>query len=208
MGSGVYKITNLVNGKIYIGQSIDVENRLNEHKRNYKHNQHLTNAINKYGVDKFTFELLIATDIKYLNRLEKLFIRKYDTMNPDKGYNKDSGGNANYVISDETRKKMSDAKMGDKNPKYWKGKKRSAESIRKTAEGNKGKTRSDEQRLNIIKGMGKDYARIIKNGFQNNKQMYQIRFKGKCIKRSIYIHKLINWWNENYPTEPLHIEVN
>lgn len=58
--SGIYKITNNINGKFYIGQSIDVNHRFYEHKINCgkKHNSAIDAAIQKYGVDNFSFEVL------------------------------------------------------------------------------------------------------------------------------------------------------
>lgn len=54
---GIYIIFNLVNGKRYIGSSVDLYNRLHEHRHNLaynkSHNQHLQNAWNKYGSDFF-----------------------------------------------------------------------------------------------------------------------------------------------------------
>lgn len=120
MVSGIYTIKNKVNDKIYVGQSIDVHDRLIHHKsklRNNKHHSnHLQSSWNKYGEDAFEFELLKACKPRYLNRLEKLYVKIYDSMNPDKGYNLQSGGDSNYLVSDETRNKLS----GANNPNYGK----------------------------------------------------------------------------------------
>lgn len=74
---------------------------------------------------------------------------------------------------------------------------------------------SDEKRLKMSQYFSGDnnpcwkkYARIIKDGHTNyGKQLYCIRFDGKRIKSSIDIYKLINWFNEVYPSEPLYINV-
>lgn len=84
--SCIYKITCKPNNKIYIGQSIDVYDRLfRQHRtqlRNNSHdNSHLQNAFNKYGEENFEFELIKACKIKYLDRFEKLYIRIYDALN-------------------------------------------------------------------------------------------------------------------------------
>lgn len=223
---GIYRITNLVNGKLYFGQSINVEDRLKQHNRNEKHNDHLTNSINKYGVENFTFELEIATSIPYLNRLEKLFIRKYDTTNPEKGYNKDLGGRVNYVRSDETKQKISESltsrtlsdehkqKISKNNARYWKDKTHSEETKLKISESMKGKKHSGESKKKISEAqkgekhnLWKNYGRIVKAGYIKGKQRFCIKYNGKRIKSSFNIHKLIKWWNETYPTKPLHIEV-
>ena len=65
MNSGIYKIVNKIDGKIYVGQSIHLEKRKNEHFKeliNNKHqNQHLQYAFNKYGINNFDFIVFINT---------------------------------------------------------------------------------------------------------------------------------------------------
>ena len=61
---GIYKITNLINGNIYIGQSIDIENRFKTHKsRAFNENEReyekpLYQAFRKYGLENFSFEII------------------------------------------------------------------------------------------------------------------------------------------------------
>ena len=54
---GIYKFTNKINGKIYIGQSIDIEHRRKEHLR-YKDESYFHRSLMKYGNDNFDFEIL------------------------------------------------------------------------------------------------------------------------------------------------------
>jgi group I intron endonuclease len=113
---GIYKITNTENGKIYIGSAYNLSNRMATHKyslRNKKHkNPHLQLAWNKYGEDKFTFEVLeIVQDKSLVLEREQYYI---DLLNPcDKniGYNiaKKAGNTAGIKASDETRKKQSES---------------------------------------------------------------------------------------------------
>ena len=90
---GIYKITNIINQKIYIGQSIDIEKRWGEHKRNafnpktHTYNYPLYKAIRKYGLANFQFEVLEETDIEHLTEEEQYFIDLYKTLNPQYGYN-------------------------------------------------------------------------------------------------------------------------
>ena len=62
MNSGIYKIENLINGKIYIGSSVDLLGRKNAHfsqlNRNIHGNKKLQNSFNKYGKDNFNFKIL------------------------------------------------------------------------------------------------------------------------------------------------------
>ena len=117
---GIYYIKNLTNNKIYIGQSVDILKRFNTHKhglRNNAHaNPHLQSSFNKYGEKNFEFGLIKSTKERYLNRLEKLFIKKYDSTNPNNGYNIAKGGNSNsgWIAPPEVRAKMSKAHKGRK----------------------------------------------------------------------------------------------
>ncbi len=143
----IYKLTNTVNRKAYIGQTIKkVEKRINQHfNPNDKRCPALNNAIQKYGHDAFTVEILHeALDI-LLDDLEIAEINKHNTIAPH-GYNLQSGGNAggtNRVVSDQTRMKMSEANKRRKPP--------SLETRKKMSESQKGKTLSPEARENISK---------------------------------------------------------
>ena len=137
----IYKITNTMNGKSYIGQTIQKpEKRINNHF--YPGGSGcaaLHNAIQKYGRDAFTVEILHEVLDIFLDDLEIAEIKRYNTLVPN-GYNLDSGGNANKVVSDETRQKMSEARKGCKrNPC-------SPETRKKISDAHKGKTISLEAR--------------------------------------------------------------
>lgn len=122
--SGIYMIHNTVNNHVYIGQSIDIYTRwrahINQLDNNTHDNMHLQNAWNKYGEQSFCFKLIKACKQKYLNRFEKLYIKIYDAYNT--GYNMTKGGDGLYghIISEDTKRKLSILKMGDKNPMYGK----------------------------------------------------------------------------------------
>jgi group I intron endonuclease len=83
---GVYSITNLADGKRYIGQSAGVEKRLGEHKSLLKHgrhkNSHLQNAFSKYGYDSFSFDILCECSESELDSLECHWISFYGTTDP------------------------------------------------------------------------------------------------------------------------------
>lgn len=86
----IYKITNKVNGKSYIGQTrYTVEFRWRQHQHK-KDNVYFHNAIKKYGASNFTIETLEECDIEQLNSREIFYIAKYDTFN--NGYNLTIGG--------------------------------------------------------------------------------------------------------------------
>ena len=137
---------------MYIGQSTRLSRRLAEHqadlKNNSHHNRHLQNSYNKYG-DVFEVEIIeYCDDESELDDLERYYIAYYDSMNPKKGYNKESGGNLNKHISKESRKKMSDAKKGaepwNKGRRGYKTKPLSEEARSKLSRAHKGKVFSQE----------------------------------------------------------------
>lgn len=85
MSVGIYKITNLINNKHYIGQSVHIEKRWQEHCRPSADSL-IAKAIQTYGKDNFTFEILEECSIKELDKLEYKYIELYNSLIPN-GYN-------------------------------------------------------------------------------------------------------------------------
>lgn len=112
--SGIYKITNNINGKIYIGCSKDIKNRWNTHKQAKSKKSVIHLAIQKYGVDNFTFEVLLQCPNICFDYWEKRFISEYACVVPN-GYNLTHGGNYKIIFSEETKQKMSEIKKGHTN---------------------------------------------------------------------------------------------
>lgn len=88
----IYKITNILNQKSYIGKTIrDPEIRWNEHKQDNKHpNLPLQRAFKKYGIDSFSFEIIEEVKEELLDEREKYYIKKFNTYK--QGYNATLGG--------------------------------------------------------------------------------------------------------------------
>lgn len=98
----IYKITNLINNKIYIGQSI------NNNPNYYGGGLLIKTVIKKYGKVNFKKEIL-KDNIKCLTALnlyEQIFIKKYNSINKNIGYNLDNGGNGIGKHSQNTKDKM------------------------------------------------------------------------------------------------------
>ena len=153
----IYKITNNINGKIYIGQTVGtVENRFGEHCRASKCNTPIDRAINKYGRENFSVEVLDETnDLEKLNKLEIFYINKYNSTDVSVGYNICDGGEGTmgYHHRPESCIKMSESRMGifagEKNPFY--GKHHSQEQIEKWKRERKGRKLTDEWKANLSK---------------------------------------------------------
>jgi len=99
---GIYKITNILNGKVYIGQSKDIDRRFSEHKRHYKIESHrnkiaLYKSMWKYGVENFKFEVLEETSNTNLDEREKFYIEIYKSNNRNFGYNLTDGGDCGPI---------------------------------------------------------------------------------------------------------------
>lgn len=117
---GIYKITNVINNKYYIGSALSIRYRLNTHKRLLRDNKHFNNHLqasyNKHGLSNFVFEQLEVTTKETMIEKEQYWIDQLDATNPKKGYNKRVIASSNLGIkaSEETRKKLSIAHIGHK----------------------------------------------------------------------------------------------
>lgn len=93
---GIYKITNKINNKCYIGQSKNISKRWKNHKNSAynpnekSYNYPLYRAFRKYGLENFSFEILEECSIKDLNQKEKYYINKFNSF--FNGYNLTLGG--------------------------------------------------------------------------------------------------------------------
>ena len=106
----IYKITNKINDKVYIGQTtrkLGFDRRYSYNLPKNTRNPHLKVAIEKYGIDNFeiTKEFDIAFSKKELDEKEKYWIKYYNSTNPNFGYNLQEGG-ANGKPNIATRLKM------------------------------------------------------------------------------------------------------
>lgn len=170
----IYKATNKFNKKGYVGQTTQtLEERIKQHfnrayqrheRDGYVFNYPFYCAIRKYGVDNFEWEIVYVVATGNLNLFEVWSIAKHETyVDFGKGYNVTIGGEGTIGLhlSDETKKRMSDSKKGDKHPRFGlhlsdeqkkhlsilnKGKKHTEEAKKKISQNRKTKKHSDETR--------------------------------------------------------------
>lgn len=108
----VYKATNKINGKSYIGKTIEdtIDKRKNEHLWNAENGigHYFHRALRRYGANNFVWGILFKTDdINKLTKKEQDFISYHKTIRPD-GYNLTMGGKGSEgrYVSNETKKKI------------------------------------------------------------------------------------------------------
>lgn len=130
----IYRITNKIDGKFYIGKSkYGVQNRWLRHQDHFakyvqqdKNSSRLYNAIKKHGIENFEIEEIDRCSFDVLSDRERYWIAKLDARNPSIGYNICKGGEggpggpqfAGHKHSDETKALMSLNRSGEKNSNY------------------------------------------------------------------------------------------
>lgn len=104
---GIYKITNKINGKCYVGQSNDIQRRINEHIwAGDKTRVLVDKAIKKYGKEAFDYEILEICSLDQLNEKETYWIEKCEAI--EKGYNLSKGGAQQSIGENNGRAKLTE----------------------------------------------------------------------------------------------------
>ena len=167
----IYKTTNLVNGKIYIGQHCGTNPAyLGSGKL-------LKAAIKKYGQENFKREILEYCDnVDHMNEREIIWIARYDSINPLIGYNLARGGGG---LTEESIKKMSESQ---------KGRKLSEKHRKKISEANKGKNFSEETRKKLSEAF-KGRKRGPMSEEQKKKLSESSKKSQKCKESLKMLHK-------------------
>lgn len=169
----IYKATNKVNGKSYIGQTIRDFNRrkvehLNQAKNKHRSCAYFHSAILKYGADSFTWEVIFESEsIEELNAKEIEFIKKFNTYGSE-GYNLCEGGSSNsgYKHSEETLQKKRKFRHSEKTKEEARqrmlGTKVKEETKEKLRQINLGKKHSEKTKQKMSKSnKGKGTKKVI-----------------------------------------------
>ena len=204
----VYKITNTINGKAYIGISVHepTQGRIKEHLAG-RGNRIIARAVKKYGKDAFTYEILEANVFdELLPDLEVAYIANYNTISPN-GYNLTSGGDKHKRLSAETRLKISEkqkgrprtlseagrrkiselakARTGDKNPCF--GRKLSEGHRRKLQDSRKGKPLTESHRRKLSEAhKGKKHSDVTRKKLSelNSGKTLSVRTRQKISEKA------------------------
>lgn len=111
----IYKITNKINNKTYVGQTNELRKRWRRHYRelekNIHTNRHLQRAWNKYGADNFKFSVIESCLKEELNDKERYWISYYNSNDYKVGYNQDSGGQEGKVLNEDVRERIGNSRI-------------------------------------------------------------------------------------------------
>ena len=192
----IYKITNTINNKIYVGKTKkSLETRWKEHcykafheKRDY----HFLQAIRKYGPDCWSMDIIEEVENDISNEREKYWISFYNSFDSECGYNSTIGGDGLIEMSNEARQKLSKSLMGrvpwNKGKTGYKSVPCSEEKKRKIGESQRGihksKHSDEEKRNKSIRQTGK------KRGKYNASEDNYIN-NGKHSKDSKWCYNLL-----------------
>jgi len=184
---GIYRIRNLINGKVYIGSACDIEKRRNDHianlNRNTHRNKYLQNAWNKYGESNFVFEIIRVikwSEKQNLLTNEQIYLDLYESYNDIKGYNICSiaGNTMGRKTNELTRKNIS---VGLKNSKIF------HDVINST-----------EYRNKLIIAANKPNTKINKSiALKNSKKFYEAMHNERYSKKMSNAKKGLIPWNKN-----------
>lgn len=111
--SGIYRITNEVNGKVYVGKTHSFRKRYTLYKACYKRqdirgiNEYFLNAINKYGAENFTFSIIEVCEVSLTAERELFWITTLNSLDKNYGYNLRFDSSTGLIVQQSTRDKMS-----------------------------------------------------------------------------------------------------
>jgi group I intron endonuclease len=204
----IYKISNSIDSRIYIGSAVNFQNRKLRHIRALLKNTHCNDKIqyfvNKYGIDSIYFEVVEQCEKENLIEREQFYIDTFDCV--ENGFNilRTAGSWLNHHHSEKSKEKISSVKkgiqstamLGKKHTKETKeliskkaiGRKQSDETIQKRVEKNKGKKRPESAIQDVRKKLEKlnrEQILQIREMLNNNVNQHEIAKKFGVCQRTI-----------------------
>ena len=173
MACGIYKITNKINNKIYIGQSVHIQQRFYTHCSDAltkQDNNYFHNAIRKYGKENFYIEIIEECLEEELNDKEIYWIKYYNATDKNIGYNSSIGGEGNRHFSIIKMQRLWDEGKSSKEISEI------LNCSRETVAANLKGYKDFSQKNSYYRGMA--YA----NNPQHKKKVYQYDFDGNFIR--------------------------
>lgn len=153
----IYKITNHINSKIYIGKTINIEKRWYKHKylaEKSKINRHLYNSMRKHGINNFLISVIEECLDDIANEREKYWIKTLNSTDRNIGYNSTIGGDGGNTWELNNHKEETSKKLS----KILTGHNVNMESIKILAELRRGTHVSEEQKQKISNTLKEKYA--------------------------------------------------
>lgn len=200
----IYMVKNKINGKVYIGQTTkSLDKRISGHlkeSKNDKNDRPFLNAIKKYGIDNFEWEVIDeALSIDELDEKEIYWISEHNSLTPN-GYNVLGGGQKNRIISEDLSKRISD---GLKKSEKWQktlNNENYQEKIKSKFIGyNKGKKFTEEHKNKISQKNGPRLIEQNKNKSKSwilvDRENNILRIKNLedfCQQNNLKIHFFVN----------------
>lgn len=180
--TGVYKITNKINGKFYIGSAAESfssrwKGHINKLNRQKHRNRYLQSAWNKYKEENFVFSILLVCESTDCLKYEQVFLDNLKPWDDNIGYNicKIAGSTLGVKFSDESKKKLSESKTGLK---------RTEEAKKRVSEGMMGRVVSSETRAKISAALtGKKLSQETRNKISEVQKGRASPRKGKPVSQ-------------------------
>lgn len=202
--SGIYCIFNKYNGKVYIGKSKNIYNRIRSHiyclnKRSKDENRYLINSWFKYGSDNFEYFVLeyLELDENLLYKQELYWIEFTDSTNRKYGYNLRKDSSTKMIVHEDTRLLQSKITKGSNNPNYnnkWSNEQKQKMSIKIKEQFQNGRTISKEQ---CLKGVASKQELWKTNPQLKQNMINKVRIKNTKYKIYQYTKnmELLKVWN-------------
>jgi len=176
---GIYKITNILNGKMYVGSSVNINKRWIKHRwelnKGRHGNEYLQRAWNQYGAENFIFEIIEETTLENIISREQYWLDSLNVCDNKVGYNLAKCAEASgrgLIRTEETRENMSEAQKGKKHSEEHKKK------ISEARKGHRNATKLTEEQVREIKKAISDGTKDMALARQYNVHQTTI----SCIK--------------------------